>query len=90
MGFGRRPLEQALSLRDGSMIRITKKLDSDTLHLPELRAWLGKTVEITVLDDADPSLGESATVSPTLRGSVVRYTDPFEPAASADEWEAQG
>ena len=30
-------------------IRIRKKLDSDTLHLPELRPLLGQNVEIIVL-----------------------------------------
>jgi hypothetical protein len=32
-------------------IRIRKKLDSDTLHLPELRPLLGRTVEIIVLEE---------------------------------------
>jgi hypothetical protein len=32
-------------------IRIRKKLDSETLHLPELRPLLGQTVEIIVLDE---------------------------------------
>ena len=30
------------------MVRILRKLDSETLHLPELRPFLGRTVEITV------------------------------------------
>jgi hypothetical protein len=33
-------------------IRIRKKLDSDTLHLPELKSLLGKTVEIIVLEES--------------------------------------
>jgi hypothetical protein len=33
-------------------IRIRRKLDSDTLHLPELRPLLGRTVEIIVLEEA--------------------------------------
>jgi hypothetical protein len=32
-------------------IRIRKRLDSDTLHLPELRPLLGQTVEIIVLEE---------------------------------------
>jgi hypothetical protein len=32
-------------------IRIRKKLESDTLHLPELQPLVGKTVEIVVLED---------------------------------------
>ncbi len=32
-------------------IRIRKKLEPDTLHLPELRPLLGQTVEIIVLQE---------------------------------------
>jgi hypothetical protein len=32
-------------------IRIRKKLDSETLNLPELRSFLGQTVEIIVLGE---------------------------------------
>jgi hypothetical protein len=32
-------------------VRIRRKLDSETLHLPELKPLLGKTVEIIVLED---------------------------------------
>ena len=31
-----------------SAIRIRKMIDSDTLHLPELRPFIGQTVDITV------------------------------------------
>jgi len=37
-------------------IRIRKKLDSDTLHLPELQALVGKTVEIIVLEEGPPPI----------------------------------
>ncbi len=38
-------------------IRIRKKLESDTLHLPELRPLLGQTVEIIVLqEEAAPAI----------------------------------
>lgn len=36
-------------------IRIRKTLDSETLHLPELRPLLGRSVEIIVLED-DPTV----------------------------------
>ncbi len=36
-----------------STIRIRKHLDSDTLHLPELRAMIGQDVEITVVEQSD-------------------------------------
>jgi hypothetical protein len=32
-------------------VRIRRKLDSDTLYLPELRPLIGKTVEIIVLEE---------------------------------------
>ena len=34
-------------------IRIRKHLDSDTLHLPELRAMIGHDVEITVVEQSE-------------------------------------
>ena len=30
------------------MVRIRRKVDLETLHLPELRPWIGRTVEITI------------------------------------------
>ena len=35
-----------------STVHIRKTIDSETLHLPELRAFLGKTVEITIAETA--------------------------------------
>jgi hypothetical protein len=65
-------------------IRIRTIIKSDTLQLPELRPWVGKSVEIIVLeDDRTPS----STDRP-LRGSILRDDDPFGPAVPADEWEA--
>ena len=31
-------------------VRIRRKLESDTLHLPELKPLIGKTVEITIIE----------------------------------------
>jgi hypothetical protein len=47
-------------------IRVRKRLDSETLHLPELRTFLGQTVEIIVLADeavaaVRPGAGDWAT-----------------------------
>lgn len=42
-------------------IRIRKKLESETLHLPELHALVGKDVEIVVT--------EAAAVPPTTPGT---------------------
>jgi hypothetical protein len=33
-----------------SAIRIHRRVDSETLHLPELKPFIGKTVEITVTE----------------------------------------
>jgi hypothetical protein len=35
-----------------SAIRIRKKIDSETIHLPELKPFVGKTVEIIVQEDS--------------------------------------
>ncbi len=39
-------------------IRIRKKIDSETIHIPELRPMIGHEVEIIVLEDRPSSLGE--------------------------------
>jgi hypothetical protein len=44
-------MERSLEGNPMNAIRIRKKLDSDTLHLPELRPLLGRTVEIIVLEE---------------------------------------
>src|SRR5690349_10973455 len=56
-------------MSDSSIIRIRKHLDSDTLHLPELRGMIGRDVEITVRDDA------SAATAPT-QGSGEFWKPP--------------
>src|SRR4051794_34930774 len=50
--------------RSGTMnaIRIRKQIDSDTLHLPELRGLIGHEVEIIVLDER--SNGDAAAAPP--------------------------
>jgi hypothetical protein len=35
-------------------VRIRKQLQTDTVHLPELRHLIGRTVEFIVLDDTPP------------------------------------
>jgi hypothetical protein len=37
-------------------IRIHRKLESETLHLPELKPLLGKNVEIVVQEEAAPNV----------------------------------
>ena len=70
-------------------IRIETTLDSDTLHLPQLRPLMGKSVEIIVreMPQQAQGLGNGSYVS-SLAGSVVEYNDPIAPALSPDDWEA--
>ena len=71
-------------------IRVTQTLDSETLYLPQLRPLMGQRVEIIVLsgDPVDLESIEPLLPSESLVGSVLRYDDPIEPAAPAEEWEA--
>ncbi|GEM_PF-2839561 len=43
------------------MVRIYRKLDSDTLHLPELKPLIGKTVEIIVVEEASAAVQPERT-----------------------------
>ena len=40
-------------------IQIRKQLDSDTIHLPELKPFIGKTVEIVVREDVSATANGS-------------------------------
>jgi hypothetical protein len=37
-------------------VRIRRRLESDTLHLPERQPFIGKVVEIIVLEEAAPAI----------------------------------
>jgi hypothetical protein len=66
------------------IVRVTRHLDSETIHLPEVKELVGKDVEIVVRDATE------TTPEPDhfpLRGSVIRFDDPFAPVAEED-WEA--
>jgi hypothetical protein len=69
-------------------IRIRRKLESDTPHLPELRPLVGKNVEIVVVEYPVASSGDEPLPQVSLLGSVLRYEGPFDPAAPLDEWKA--
>src|SRR5262245_40862212 len=45
------------------MVHIERKLDSETLHLPELAPLIGRTVEIIVQEKACPANGNGAAQS---------------------------
>jgi hypothetical protein len=66
-------------------VRIRRHLDSEVLHLPELRELLGRDVEIVVSPVEDD--GREDVRDFPLAGSVKRYDNPFDPAAEED-WEA--
>lgn len=73
------------------VIRIKTHLDSDTVHLPELKPLLGRDVEMLVWEEGQRALGPrlpGGAGRESLRGSVLRDDDPFGPAASPEEWEA--
>lgn len=75
-------------------IRIRRHLDSETLNLPELRELVGRNVEIIVLDESNgiiTDIPKSHTLEErrkALHGTLLRYDDPFEPAAPPEDWEA--
>jgi hypothetical protein len=43
-----------------STIVIHRRIDSETLHLPELRPLIGKTVEIVVREEPTAAVGKAA------------------------------
>jgi hypothetical protein len=63
-------------------VRIKRHLDSETLHLPEIRELVGHDVEI-VVSEVEPEAVSKERYP--LRGSVLRYDEPFEPVAKADD-----
>ncbi len=70
------------------VLRLTRHLDSETLHLPELRPFVGKDVEIIVREaESAPRASDSEAARHALRGSILRYDDPFEPAVPEEDWE---
>lgn len=88
-----RPAEPVATAIAMQSVHIRTKLESEHLSLPELRPLIGKQVEITVRETAEvPSSGGVENGTPNhrypLRGSVLRYDDPFAPAIATDEWEA--
>jgi hypothetical protein len=70
------------------MIRIHTLLESETISIPELRPLVGKQVEITICEELMPDVVSAASVVPSpLKGSVLRYDEPFSPVADSN-WEA--
>src|SRR6266511_3833400 len=65
--------------------RIRKKLDSETLHLPELRPLLGQTVEIIVLEQEEAPAVRPGTGDWEAAAQAVRELEGYD----FDAWRAQ-
>lgn len=63
-------------------IRIRKRIDSETLHLPELRAMLGKEVEIIVLEETAVPTEEAS--EPSTTPETTPYDAFFDLAGKID------
>ena len=59
-----------------SAIRIRKTLDSDTLHVPELRAYIGRTVEIVVEEPPPDPAAEAARMKAILEHIAANRVTP--------------
>jgi hypothetical protein len=64
--------------------------EDGTLTLQDLPFYAGDAVEVIILG-LSVTIGsqrpQEKTILP-LKGSVIRYDDPFEPAVTQDNWEA--
>jgi hypothetical protein len=60
--------------------------EGGTLTLKEIPFPAGERVEVIVL--TAPASASDRDRRYPLRGMVYRYDDPFEPATSPDDWEA--
>jgi hypothetical protein len=62
-------------------IRIRRRLDSDTLHLPELRPLIGRTVEIVIAEQPEPGVRDEfyaeATRFPDTEAAFEAQKDTF-------------
>jgi hypothetical protein len=68
-------------------INIRAHVDSDTLHLPELKPFIGQDVEITI-KTAPVTEQEWQKIRESLKGTILRDDDPFGPAVPPEDWEA--
>ena len=66
-------------------IRIRMRIDSETLHLPELKGMIGREVEIIVLDEA----GTGAT-APAVGGGGTAAYDFWNGPSAEEQAAAQG
>jgi len=69
-------------------LHITTHIESETLHLPQLREWIGHDVEITVKPRGAASGPDDNQTSDRypLRASILRDDDPLSPAVHHTDW----
>ena len=68
------------------VVRIEAKVQTNgRIILNDLPFEEGKDVEIIVMETNEKP---TETESNPLKGSVLRYDDPFEPACPIEDWEA--
>lgn len=60
-------------------VRIRKRVDSETMHLPELRAMIGKEVEIIVLEEQPaPAVKQDLSALHQIAGNIDLDYDAIE------------
>jgi hypothetical protein len=57
-------------------IRVLRHIDSDLVHIPELRAMMGQDVEITIVPQAAPVADEPLETLETFLGDAARLSPP--------------
>jgi hypothetical protein len=58
-----------------SVIRIHRRIDSETLHLPELRPLIGKAVEIVVTEEPEARATDDAARWAAAQQAIRELTD---------------
>lgn len=73
-----------------STIRIRRKIENETLTLPELRPLIGKTVDITVSDETDVlcSASDEFWNPPTLEELIARHNAKPKPPSNGYKFTA--
>jgi len=67
-------------------IRIRRKLDSDTLHLPELKPLIGREVEIIVLEERPaPSTAASSVGDWDAALAAAQHLEDYDYRAQTDQ-----
>ena len=66
-------------------IRIRKTIDSDTLHIPELKDMIGRTVEIIVLEEPMPSSVRGQTDDWDTVLAAVQHLQDYDYQAQVDQ-----